>query len=145
MDFSRFRRPQPDFTDEAEELFTRFAQRHQLSYEVTDAPVEIMWEFPVQAGLSLPIILALQNGDELNFGVGEFWSYFFPYPKQYTEFERILDRWMEGRARVISRAGFLWQTRDLEVLEDGEWKTTYRAKSLGRRNVEEPLINSPDR
>ena len=72
-----------NYAAEAEQLFTRFADRHRLSYRiVTDAPIELCWEFPEQRVLSLPITLALQNIDELNFGVTNsgFWFYHFPYP-----------------------------------------------------------------
>lgn len=67
---------QRDCSTEAIELFTRFAARHGLTHMKIDAPVEVFWEFPVQAKLSHRIVLGLQNNDELNFGVGDFWSYF---------------------------------------------------------------------
>ena len=98
----RFCTKPTSFTADAEELFSRFAGRHQLSYRVvTDAPIEVCWRFPEQSALRLPITLALQNIDELNFGVGNFWSYFFPYPRVSANFEATLDAWVEGRARII--------------------------------------------
>lgn len=68
-----------DYTTQAKALFGRFAERHGLSYAISpDAPVEVLWTFPEQPKLSMPITLGLQNLDELNFGVSDFWSYFFP-------------------------------------------------------------------
>ena len=68
-----------DFTGQAEALFTRFAERHGLTYDSDhSAPVEVLWSFPTQDALILPITLCLQNGDELNFGVADFWCYLFP-------------------------------------------------------------------
>ena len=69
-----------DYTTEAQALFQRFAERHALSYDVeTDMPMEVCSTFPKQPNLSLPITLGLQNSDDINFGVSDFWSYFFPF------------------------------------------------------------------
>lgn len=114
-----------DFTIEAEALFQRFAERYGLRYIVQlDAPIEVLWEFPAQPKLSLPLTLGLQNGDELNFGVSGFWSYFFPYQTVAEHFESILDAWVEGRARV----GFTGRwSRILQVRKGDTWETMYRA------------------
>jgi len=120
-----------DYTEEATALFARFAGKHGLPYEVTDAPVEVMWEFPVQPNLSHCIILALQNNDELNFGVGDFWSYFFPFEKKRFEFEGIIDKWVEGTARIVSKPGLFIQALELQILENGAWNLVYAAMSLG--------------
>jgi hypothetical protein len=65
---------------QAEALFARFANRQGLTYDVeTGVPMEVCWTFPRQPKLSMPLTLGLQNGDELNFGVSDFWSYFFPF------------------------------------------------------------------
>jgi len=85
------------YTDEATALFSRFAKRHGLHHLEIDAPVEVLWEFPIQTGLSLPLTLGLQNNDELNFGVPGFWSYFFPFPRIAEEFESCLDAWLWDR------------------------------------------------
>jgi hypothetical protein len=130
-----FRSKRADYTAEAEQLFVRFAKRYQLSYRVMDAPVEICWEFPEQRLLSLPITLALQNIDELNFGVAKaFGSYFFPYPKVCSAFEAILDAWVEGRARII--LGGYWKGHRLQVrAAGGNWTTEKVAHTLsGRQN-----------
>lgn len=116
-----------DFTREAEGIFAAFAARHGLSHEVDrSAPVEVCWRFPVQPGLSETIVLALQNGDELNFGVGEFWSYFFPFKEKVAEFEHVLSAWMAGEGRVISRLF----SENLQVWDGVQWRTVYGAGRL---------------
>jgi hypothetical protein len=130
------RRHQRSYATEAEELFSRFATRHQLSYHVTEAGeldhfgVDLLWKFPEQDKLTLPITLGLQNNDELNFGAPAFWSYFFPYPTVCSKFEAILDAWVEGRAR-IARDGILRGCR-LQVLGEDGWTTIYTARGSGK-------------
>lgn len=117
-----------DYSEEAIALFTRFAEKHRFAYRVEpDAPIEVLWEFPAQDGLSLPITLGLQNGDELNFGVSGFWSYFFPFEGVASHFEYVLDAWVKGDARVVHVA---LGGRALQLLYAGEWKTVYKANCL---------------
>ncbi len=117
-----------DYSKEAAALFAGFAERHRLSYTVEkDAPIEVMWEFPQQAALKFPITLGLQNGDELNFGVLDFWSGFFPFERSIAIFERALDAWVAGEARIVHVA---LGGRALQLLDDGIWKTIYRANCL---------------
>ncbi len=114
-----------DYTDDAIKLFERFAAKHQLVYEVEDqAGFELLWNFPVQPKLAQLITLGLQNGDELNFGVERFWSYFFPFEDVAERFEFILDSWVEDRARVavVGLGG-----RKLQLKENGVWQTAYSA------------------
>jgi hypothetical protein len=114
-----------DHIAEAEAMFRRFAERHGLDYEVeTDAPIDVIWTFPEQAKLSLPLTLGLQNGDELNFGVADFWSYFFPFESAAEKFERVLDAWVAGDARVAIMRG---RGRLLEIREGDHWKAVYGA------------------
>ena len=114
-----------DFTEKAQALFQRFADRHGLQYSVTpDAPIEVMWEFPEQPKLSLPIILGLQNLDELNFGVSDFWSYFFPFPDVAEHFESILDACVKGDARVGKTGS---RSRILQMRKNDLWETVYGA------------------
>ncbi len=116
-----------DYTAEAEALFERFAERYDLTYEIkTDVPVEVLWYFPKQKNLALPLNLALQNSDELNFGVSDFWSYFFPFDAVAVEFERILDAWMIGDARVAKTGRW---SRLLQVREGSGWNTVYSANA----------------
>lgn len=117
-----------DCTEEATALFMRFVDRHGFTHEVnTDAPVEVMWNIPAQRGLSLPLTLGLQNLDELNLGVEDFWSYFFPFDDVAEQFELILDQWVAGDARVgiTGKRGRILQLRDGD-----EWKTVYRANTM---------------
>jgi hypothetical protein len=116
-----------DYTRDAEVLFDRFAHRHRLSHGLEHVPIELCWTFPTQRGLTLPITLGLQNGDELNFGVADFWSYIFPFPDVATEFEEIIDAWVAGAARI---AVFGRHVRVLEVCNSGQWRSVYSANRL---------------
>ena len=117
-----------DYTPEAEALFERFASKHGLIYEVeTGVPMEVCWTFPPQPKLSMPLTLGLQNYDELNFGVWDFWSYFFPFEQVSEKFERVLDAWVAGDARVLVLRG---RARLLQVRECENWKTVYRADGI---------------
>lgn len=132
-----------DYSEEATALFACFAARHQLVYNVEpDAPIEVLWEFPEQHGLSLPITLGLQNGDELNFGVADFWSNFFPFGKSAAAFERALDAWVVGEARIVHVA---LGGRALQLLDSGQWTTIYRANCLlpVPRNPKRTIVNQP--
>jgi hypothetical protein len=114
-----------DYTAEAEALFRRFAERHGLAYEAeAGGPIEVCWTFPEQPKLSMPLTLGLQNCDELNFGVSDFWSYFFPFQDVVEEFECAIDAWVTGDAR-IAVTGF--RSRLLQVREGSRWKTVYGA------------------
>jgi hypothetical protein len=86
-----------------------------------------MWHVPRQEGLSFPLTLGLQNWDELNLGVEDFWSYFFPFDDVAQQFELILDKWVAGDARVgiTGRRGRILQLRD-----EDEWKTVYQANTM---------------
>ena len=139
-----------DCTEEATALFSSFVERHGFAYEVdTDAPVEVLWHIPAQERLSLPLTLGLQNWDELNFGVEDFWSYFFPFDAVASEFEKILDQWVTGDARVavVGR-----RARTLQIRDGEGWKSVYWAdqfplfqKLFGiQRRVWATVENDPD-
>lgn len=132
----------PNYINQATEMFARFAAKHRLNYVVQDAPVEVLWEFPVQPGLSHRIVLGLQNNDELNFGVGGFWSYFFPFAEKQAEFETVIDKWIEGAARIVPKSGILSQTLELQVLEEGNWTTAYAACSLTLRKPAPEILTN---
>ncbi|HWW12851.1 MAG TPA: hypothetical protein VN018_10050 [Brevundimonas sp.] len=134
-----------DHTPDAEALFARFAKRHGLTYAVqTGAPVEVMWLFPRQDGLNLPITLGLQNGDELNFGVADFWSHIFPFGAVADDFETLLDAWVTGDARIQVLGG---RHRILQRRNGDRWETVYRANPpllpLSQR-VREVIVNRGD-
>ncbi|MEI9927881.1 MAG: hypothetical protein WDN44_09450 [Sphingomonas sp.] len=106
-------------------MFRRFADRHGLACEAAiGEPMEVCWTFPQQPKLSMSLVLGLQNSDELNFGVSDFWSFFFPFEDVAENFEHILDAWVVGDARV-ARTGF--RSRLLQVREGSRWKTVYGA------------------
>lgn len=99
------------------------AKRYELEFaSADDVPMEVCWRFPVQPNLSRPITLGLQNLDELNFGVGNFWSYFFPFPDRADHFEQIVGAWIEGHGRVAVTGA---RSGDFQLLEGTEWKTVY--------------------
>jgi hypothetical protein len=114
-----------DYTVEAEAMFRRFVERHGLAYEgERGVPMEVCWTLPEQPKLSMPLTIGLQNCDELNFGVSDFWSYFFPFQDVAEEFERILDAWVAGDARVAITGR---RSRLLQVRDGARWKTVYGA------------------
>ena len=117
------------YIPEATALFKAFSERHGLTYTQEEAPVEVLWKFPVQSKLSLPITLCLQNNDELNFGVGDFWSWQFPFPNVANEFTRIIDAWVECRARIIRKQRFinLLSATTLEIKNGDTWTAVYKA------------------
>ena len=134
-----------DYTADAKALFNSFAQRHRLTYAVdNDAPVEVLWHFPAQARLSHPIWLGLQNTDELNFGVGSFYTDLFPFPDVAERFASILDAWVEGQARVVRTSPW---TLALQTQESDGWQTAYRHGALFPTFWREPKIlqNAPAR
>lgn len=138
---------EPDNRGEASALFARFADRHALRFHAVDHPaLDLCWEFPAQERLSRPISLALQNTDELNFGVADFWSYFFPIGDVSARVEAILDAWVGGEARIAMLGR---RTRLLEVRQpDGSWAVEYRANPPLFRTLRKPdgfISNRSDR
>jgi hypothetical protein len=107
-----------------------------------EVPIDVMWTVPAQPGLSLPITLGLQNDDELNFGVADFWSHFFPFNEVAERFESYLDMWVSGNARIgiTGRLGRVMQVRD-----GSGWKTVYGANRLPFvwRQPKEIIQNDP--
>ena len=83
--------------DEAEALYVDFAHKHQLHFvkEIT-ADGDIFLVFPVQDKLSFKLTLGIQNGDEANIGIKDFWSYIFPYPDNVEYLNEILDGLVTG-------------------------------------------------
>lgn len=114
-----------DFSQEAEALFKRWAERHNLHYDIRDEEnVEVLWEFPQQTKLWLPVTLGLQDLNVLNFGVADFWSFIHPFETNATYFENLLDAWLSGNARV---AVLRWGGRTLQMRDGSTWKTVYWA------------------
>jgi hypothetical protein len=137
--------PSRDHSAEAEALFRRFADRHGLIFEAeSDVPMEVCWTFPEQPSLSMPLTLGLQNGDELNFGVSDFWSCFFPFEDAAERFERLLDAWVAGNARVALTGR---RTRLLQMREGERWVTVGANGCLFpfRRKPYAFVVNEPGR
>ena len=134
--------PPEDCTRPAQAIFADFAARHDLAFTAAvGTPMELLWDFPEQPGLAHPITLCLSNGDELSFGVGDFWSYFFPFADVKDLFEAVLDAWMEGRARIAVYRG---RKRTLEMREGEGWRVAYTANPNPlRRQPVRYLINRP--
>ena len=99
-----------------------------------------MWNVPRQNGLSLPLTVGLQNNDEINLGIEEFWSYFFPYDGVAEQFEKVLDKWVSGDARLLAVG---WRGRVLQIREGNSWKTVYRMGWFFGRKVKAIIQNKP--
>jgi hypothetical protein len=99
-----FRKQAPvrrDLRIEAEELFRSFAERHKFEIRRIEEPqMDLLLEVPSQPGLSFDIQLGLQNYDEINVGVGPFWSYFFPFDKVKGTVSEALDGLVSGECRI---------------------------------------------
>ena len=113
---------------EAEAMFKAIATRQGLRLIAVDNPhVELEMQVPGEAE-ALPVTLGLQNGDELNFGVGPFWSSFFPFASVRGVFEKAAEGRFTGQTRLVEH----WRGRrlvriDMQVrLKDGTWQRIYR-------------------
>lgn len=114
--------------DEVEKLFRAFAAKHGLRIEKEEQDeIELLMTVPRQEGLSFELTLGLQNGDEINIGFNEFWSYIFPYPNVKSHVETLLDGIVTGETRLVTKSQFgRIVSRTLEYLEGDEWVTGYR-------------------
>lgn len=93
-----------DYSQDAERLFRDFAARHRLSIAKVEEPnVELLMTVPAQEGLSFEISLCCQNCDELNIGVAEFWSTFFPFEKVKQCVDAALDGLVTGEYSILTR------------------------------------------
>lgn len=82
---------------------------------------------PIQDRLSFKLVLGLQNGDEINIGIDEFWSYFFPFTSVDTHVGSILDGLVTGEIRIATYRQLGRDiSRDLEKLTTGVWTRVYR-------------------
>jgi hypothetical protein len=64
------------------------------------------------------------------------------FEKKQIEFERIIDKWIEGVARIIPKPGFLIQALELQILENGAWKSVYAAKSPGWKQAPKTTLTN---
>lgn len=118
-----------DNAGDAEALFRDLARRHSLAIEKVDEPnVELLMRVPPQPGLSFELTLGLHNGDELNIGIGEFWSEFFPYQNKRQLVSDALDALVAGDCRLAihTQLGGVVK-RVLEQRVNGVWQPIYTA------------------
>lgn len=113
---------------DAERLFTDFAKRHSLNIIKEDSDeMEVLFIVPIQDRISFELVLGLQNGDEINIGINEFWSYFFPFASVETHVARILNGLATGDIRMATYRQLGRDiSRDLEELTTGVWTRVYR-------------------
>ena len=112
---------------EAEALFRAVAKRHSLEIvKSNQSNIELLMTVPKQSGLSFDLTLGLQNLDELNIGIGRFWSYFFPYQSKANEVDFILDGIVYGacRLRKLKQFGKI-RRQYLEVKREEKWEAAY--------------------
>jgi hypothetical protein len=122
----------PDYTADAEKLFRDFAARHSFLIEKLDNPnVELLMRIPIQSGISFELILGLQNEDELNIGIGEFWSYFFPFEHVRKQVDAALDGIASGECRIATHRQFGRSVKiELERRSGSTWVLIYSANKL---------------
>jgi hypothetical protein len=120
-----------DYTIEAEALIRRVCERHALIAHLETAPIELLMVIPVQNGLSRSVSVGLQNNDELNLGIGHFWSYFFPFEDKKHLFEAALEGFILGDYRVAehSQRGRRPYKCTLERRTENGWEPFYSGYS----------------
>jgi hypothetical protein len=120
-----------DTTADAEALFRDFAARYSFAIEKVDNPnVDLLMRLPPQRGLSFELTLGLQNRDALNIGFEGFWSYCFPYKKEYGFVKSLLEGIASGDCRLATHRQFgRVVKRVLERRSDQSWREIYTAFS----------------
>ena len=117
-----------DYMADAEALFRNFARRHSFAIIKVEEPgFDLLMRVPQQPGLSFELTLALQNDDEINIGLEEFWSYFFPFEEQRHAVSDALDALATGECRLAihQQLGRVVK-RVLERRFHGHWRPIYR-------------------
>ena len=91
------------------------------------ASVELSIDIPVQPGLTYAVHLNLQNGDELHFGVGNFWLEWFPCtdPSRVEAYIDAVSGYLSGRYRILEhyRGKKCTKAELQKPLESGGWTT----------------------
>ena len=117
-----------DHASEAEAMFHRIAQRQGL--EIGRDPLnpdDFVFELVSDVEDDPMVTLGLQNGDELNFSVHDFWCHFFPFDDMKGLFEKTVEGWFSGQSRLVYR----WRGRRLIKIElqvkmkNGKWQRVY--------------------
>lgn len=114
------------------EILSQFSSLH--STEDPDVLVEISVTLPVQDGLQHEVWLALQNNDELTFGVNHFQCEWFPCTEQtrVDEFTNAVTGWLSGRHRILEHfRGARCVKAELQARETDDWRTLATWFKLG--------------
>ena len=115
--------------------FEKIARRYP-DFSITKGeiePGEPDWIIPVQQGIAHEIHLGLSNIDELHFGVGRFWSSYFPCAELRvvkTYFDAVTG-FIDGKYRV--REHYRGQScigADLQRPAQAGWSTLYAWSKL---------------
>jgi hypothetical protein len=81
----------------ASNLYRTLASKHELSFsEKLNADGDVFFVFPKQANLMFDMTLGLQNGDEANIGINDFWSYIFPYQDSVRFLQETIEGLVKG-------------------------------------------------
>jgi hypothetical protein len=94
--------------------------------ENVEAPVELSFDIPVQAGVKDAINLNLQNRDELHFRVGHLWVEWFPCtdPLKVEAFVGAVTGYVSGRNRALEHfRGSHCVRAELQEPADSGWRT----------------------
>ena len=112
----------------ARQAISKISERFPLleMQEDVDDPVELSIKMPLQSGLKQSVWLALQNNDELTFGVGEFQVEWFPCTdeKKANEFIEAVSSYLEGSSRIMEHyRGKRCVKAELQIPNGSEWET----------------------
>ena len=89
---------------ELAEIFEAFAQRHRLAVNVAEQNAT-SYTFEAGGRLHDWLVLSVVEGDEVTL---DFAGHAFRYlyrPQRRADFERILDDWVDGAARIVAYEG----------------------------------------
>lgn len=110
--------------DAVAEIQSRFPSLRII--EDQGVPVDLSFHMPVQPGLKQRVWLALQNRDELSFGVGAFQLEWFPCtdPEKVKGFIEAVAGYVSGHYRVLEhRLGSKCVKAQLQAPDGTAWKT----------------------
>lgn len=108
-------------------MFTAIAEEFGCSIETQlDESVEVLCTLRYSDNAD-EVTLGLQNGDELNLGVENFWSYFFPFEEVKGLFQKAVRGWFTGQTRLMYfyRGQRLLKIELQVKLNDGDWQRIY--------------------
>jgi len=96
-----------DNIESALKLYRTLASKHGLSFsEEANADGDVFLVFPKQNNLMFCMTLGLQNGDEANIGINDFWSYIFPYQDNTGFLEETIEGLVSGTHYVTEYKQF---------------------------------------